>query len=46
MITINNKWYKIPTTSANNNNNDNNKAVRDYMKKSIKNSLSLVLNQS
>ena len=29
MITINNKWYKIPSTSANNNNNDNNKAVRD-----------------
>ena len=32
MITINNKWYKIPTMSANNNNNDNNKAVRDWTK--------------
>ena len=29
MITINNKWYTIPTMSANNNNNDNNKVVRD-----------------
>ena len=29
MITINNKWYTIPTMSANNNNNDNNKLVRN-----------------
>ena len=29
MITINNKWYTIPTMSANNNNNDNNKVVKD-----------------
>ena len=29
MITINNKWYTIPTISANNNNNDNNKVVKD-----------------
>ena len=29
MQTINNKWYTIPTMSANNSNNDNNKVVRD-----------------
>ena len=28
MITINNKWYTIPTMSTNNN-NDNNKLVRN-----------------
>ena len=29
IITINNKWYTIPTMSANGNNNDNTKVVRD-----------------
>ena len=26
-MTINNKWYTVPTMSANNNNNENNKVV-------------------
>ena len=32
-MTINNKWYTIPTMSANNNNNDNNKVVSKASKK-------------
>ena len=32
MITINNKWYTIPTMSVNNDNNDNNKVVTDWTK--------------
>ena len=49
MIAINNKWYTIPTMSANDSNNDNNKVVRDrgsvYHFEWTFYSLSLVLNQ-